>query len=210
MLSRVAWGRSRGATGRLTALLATVGLVFSLAGCTEGDGSSGTDGPDAAGDATATSTPTVPPSPSERLGLAEGWGPDRSELDRAATSWGACDFRAGWRGDLAKRQGTAAPVQLVRDLDRVVSSRFDANVASAAQVAGVNARLTSRCGAGGGLPGRRPGGWCRRAVRGCDPVPAFTSAVQPTTRALTWRAYAASGAELRGLGFTVDFAPTPT
>ena len=210
MLSRVARERSRGATGRLTALLATTVLVASLAGCTEADGPSGADGPDAAGDATATSTPTVPPSPSERLGLTEGWGPDRSELDRAATLVGRLRLpELAGQVIVAKWQGTAAPVRLVRDLHLGGVIAFDSNVASAGQVAGVNARLTKQ------VPRRWPlflgvdqeGGVVERLRGAATRFPAFMSAGAADDAGLTRRAYAASGAELRGLGFTVDFAP---
>ena len=65
-------------SSRLTALVATLALVASAAAC------SGEDGPGqkerGARGTAASSTPTVPPTPSEALGLVEGWGPDRANL----------------------------------------------------------------------------------------------------------------------------------
>ena len=210
MLSRVPRGRSRGAPGRVTALLATGGLLVSLAGCTGADDPSDRGGAGAAGDATATSTPTVPPSPSEKLGLSEGWGPERSEMDRAATVVGRMRLpELAGQVIVAKWQGTAAPVQTVRDLHLGGVIAFDANVTSAAQVAGVNARLSRQVGRRWPLflGVDQEGGVVERLRGAATRFPAFMSAGAAGDPSLTRRAYAASGAELRGLGFTVDFAP---
>ena len=73
--------RSRPASP-LVSLGASLVMVASLAAC---DGQDPGGGEERTAESTAaTSTPTVPPTPSEELGLAEGWGPAPAELDRAA------------------------------------------------------------------------------------------------------------------------------
>ena len=73
---------------RLTALLATVALVATTAACSGDDAAPSKD--EEARSTAASASPTVPPTPSEELGLDEGWGPDRAELDRAARSSAGC------------------------------------------------------------------------------------------------------------------------
>jgi beta-N-acetylhexosaminidase len=129
-------------SARLTAFVATVALVATSAACS-GDGAEpGKEEEEARGTATS-ATPTVPPTPSEALGLDEGWGPDRAELDRAAKVVGRMRLPdlAG-QVIVADWSGTRAPVAMVRDLHLGGVIAFDSNVASAAQIAGVNAALT--------------------------------------------------------------------
>lgn len=194
--------------GRGAALLATLALVTSLAACDSGEEQRAGRSP--AREAAATGVPTVPPTPSEELGLSEGWGPDRAELDRAARA--ARRLRlpdlAG-QVIVARWRGRAAPVDLVRGLHLGGVIAFDSNVVSAAQVAGVTAALTRQA--------RRPwplflgvdqeGGVVERLRSVATRFPTFMSAGAAGDPALTELAYRASGAELRGLGFTVDFAP---
>lgn len=196
--------RARGA-----ALVATLALVTSLGACDRG--ADGRDGEEpAADDTAATATPTVPPTPSERLGLVEGWGPDRAELDRAARI-----VRRMRLPDLAGQvivadwRGTAAPVRLVRDLHLGGVIAFDSNVASAAQITAVNRALTRQVGRRWPLflGVDQEGGVVERMRSAATRFPTFMSAGAAGDPALTQKAYAASGAELRGLGFTVDFAP---
>ncbi|NPD05347.1 beta-N-acetylhexosaminidase [Nocardioides sp. zg-1308] len=200
--------RTARSTGRSTALLATLAMLTAVTACDSG--SDEQDGDPASQEAPASSSPTVPPTPSERLGLTEGWGPDRAELDRAATV-----ARRMRLPDLAGQvivaewRGTAAPVQLVRSLHLGGVIAFDSNVVSATQVRGVNAALTRQ------VPRKWPlflgvdqeGGVVERLRGAATRLPTFMSAGAADDPALTERAYAASGAELRGLGFTVDFAP---
>ena len=189
--------------------MATLALVASLGACD--GGADGRDGDEpAADDAAATATPTVTPTPSEELGLVEGWGPDRAELDRAARI-----VRRMRLPDLAGQvivadwRGTAAPVKLVRDLHLGGVIAFDSNVASAAQIQGVNRALTRQVGRRWPLflGVDQEGGVVERMRGAATRFPAFMSAGAADDVALTQQAYAASGAELRGLGFTVDFAP---
>lgn len=194
---------------RLTVLVATVAMVATATACSGGGGASpGTD--DEARRAAANGTPTVPPTPSEALGLVEGWGPDRAELDRAAKIVGRMPLPdlAG-QVIVADWQGTAAPVKLVRDLHLGGVIAFDSNVASAAQIKGVNSALTRQVHRKWPLflGVDQEGGVVERLRRAATRFPTFMSAGAAGDPALTQRAYAASGAELRGLGFTVDFAP---
>jgi beta-N-acetylhexosaminidase len=152
----------------------------------------------------------VPPTPAERLGLTEGWGPDRGELDRAARIVGrmALPELAG-QVIVADWTGTAAPVAMVRDLHLGGVIAFGDNVVSATQVKDVNATLTRQ------VRRRWPlflsvdqeGGVVERLRGAATRFPAFMSAGAAGDPALTQQVYAASSAELRGLGFTVDFAP---
>ena len=193
---------------RLTASLAAAVVVACLAAC-DGDGGADQHEQRAEGAAPA-STPTFPPTPSERLGLDEGWGPDRAELDRAAQLVGRMRLPdlAG-QVIVAQWQGTAAPVQMVRDLHLGGVIAFSANVASAAQIKGVNAALTRQVRRKWPLflGVDQEGGVVERLRGAATRFPTFMSAGAAGDTSLTSRAYAASGAELRGLGFTVDFAP---
>ena len=110
---------------------------------------------------------------------------------------------------VAEWRGTAAPVRMVRELHLGGVIAFDSNITSAAQIAGVNGALTRQ------VRRRWPlflgvdqeGGVVERLRGVATRFPAFMSAGAAGDTGLTTRAYAASGAELRGLGFTVDFAP---
>ena len=183
-------------------------LVASLAAC-DGQGPGG-DEEKTAESTAATSTPTVPPTPSEELGLAEGWGPTAAELDRAARIVGRMKLPdlAG-QVIVADWQGTDAPVRMVRDLHLGGVIAFSANVASAEQVRAVNATLTRQ------VPRTWPlflgvdqeGGVVERLRGAATRFPTFMSTGAAGDAGLTQEAYAAGAAELRGLGFTVDFAP---
>ena len=193
---------------RLTALLATVALVATSAACSGDDGAPSRD-EEARGTA-AGASPSVPTSPSEALGLAEGWGPDRAGLDRAAKIVGRMRLpELAGQVIVADWTGTRAPVAMVRDLHLGGVIAFDSNVASAAQITGVNTALTRQVRRKWPLflSVDQEGGVVERLRRAATSFPAFMSAGAAADPALTQRAYAASGAELRGLGFTVDFAP---
>ena len=193
---------------RLTTLVATLALVATTAACS-GDEAPAEKEQDARSTAAA-STPTVPPTPSEELGLVEGWGPDRAELDRAAKIVGRMRL-PDLAGQLivADWSGTRAPVAMVRDLHLGGVIAFGANVASADQIRAVNTALTRQ------VRRRWPlflgvdqeGGVVERLRGAATRFPTFMSAGAADDPALTEQAYAAGAAELRGLGFTVDFAP---
>ncbi len=158
----------------------------------------------------AASTSTAPPSPSEELGLVEGWGPDRGELDRAARQVSRLRLPdlAG-QVIVASWQGTSAPVAMVRDLHLGGVIAFDSNVASAAQVRQVNRTLSQRARRGWPLflGVDQEGGVVERLRRVTTRFPTFMSTGAAHDEGLTQQTYAASGRELRRLGFTVDFAP---
>ena len=197
-----------GMPSRLTALVATLALVATAAACS-GEEAPAEKEQDARSTA-ASSTPTVPPTPSEALGLVEGWGPDRAELDRAAKVVGRMRLPdlAG-QVIVADWTGTRAPVAMVRDLHLGGVIAFSANVASADQIRGVNAALTRQVRRKWPLflGVDQEGGVVERLRGAATRFPTFMSAGAAGDPALTQQAYAASGAELRGLGFTVDFAP---
>ncbi len=192
---------------RSASLLASLVLVASTGACDAGTGGGDRERP---GAGPAAAAPTVPPTPSERLGLGVGWGPDRAELDRAARMVGRMAL-ADLAGQVivADWRGTAAPVRMVRDLHLGGVIAFSSNVASAEQVAAVNATLARQ------VRRRWPlfigvdqeGGVVERLRGAATRFPAFMSTGAAADPALTRRAYAAGAGELRRLGFTVDFAP---
>ncbi|CAM3889238.1 glycoside hydrolase family 3 protein [Nocardioides zeicaulis] len=210
------WGgpsRSRSRRARGAALLTAVALLGSTAAC-DGGGDSGGGGQEARpapGTGAGAGAADVPRSPSERLGLDEGWGPDRAELDRAARQVGRLRLPdlAG-QVIVASWDGTQAPVPMVRDLHLGGVIAFDPNVTSAAQISAVNRALTRQAGRRGWplfLGVDQEGGVVERLRRAATRFPAFMSAGAARDTDLTERTYAASGRELRRLGFTVDFAP---
>ncbi len=190
--------------GTAVALALVAGL---LVGCS--DGGEPDPGADPSTPAPSSAEP-APPTPAEKLGLATGWGPTARELDRAARV-----VRRMRLPDLAGQvivadwSGTAAPVRLVRSLHLGGVIAFDDNVASTAQIRSVNRTLERD------VPRRWPlflgvdqeGGIVERVQGEATRFPAFMSAGAADDVAATRRAATASGAELRGLGFTVDFAP---
>ncbi len=197
-----------GRRGRGVALLATLALVTSLGACDSGDEPPAEKS--AAQESAASSAPTVPPTPSEELGLTEGWGPDRAELDRAARATGRMRLPdlAG-QVIVAEWRGTSAPVDMVRGLHLGGVIAFDSNVVSAAQVEGVNTALTRKVGRKWPLflGVDQEGGVVERLRSVATRFPTFMSSGAADDPALTQEAYRAGAAELRGLGFTVDFAP---
>jgi beta-N-acetylhexosaminidase len=186
--------------------LASLGLALSA--CTGGPSGEG-DGPDASASAPEAAE-TTPPTPAEELGLTTGWGPSARDLDRAARA-----VRGMPLPDLAGQvivaewRGTAAPVDLVRDLHLGGVIAFADNVASAAQIRAVNDTLTRTARRDWPLflSVDQEGGIVERVKGDATRFPAFMSAGAADRPGLTRSTYRASGAELRGMGFTVDFAP---
>ena len=153
---------------------------------------------------------TTPPTPAERLGLVEGWGPTRPELERAARLVGRMSLPdlAG-QVIVAEWSGTSAPVAMVRQLHLGGVIAFADNVASTGQIRSVNATLDRAV--------RRPwplfvsvdqeGGIVERVKGDATRFPTFMSAGAAGDPRVTTAAYRASAAELRGLGFDAVFAP---
>jgi len=193
--------------------VATTAALALMAGLLVGCSSEDAPHPGAAAGpagADPTSATPRPPTPAEKLGLATGWGPTARELDDAARVVHRMRLPdlAG-QVIVAEWSGTAAPVRLVRSLHLGGVIAFDDNVASTAQIRSVNRTLERD------VPRRWPlflsvdqeGGIVERVQGEATRFPAFMSAGAADDVAATRRAAAASGAELRGLGFTVDFAP---
>ena len=147
------------------------------------------------------------------LPVETGWGPSKAEIDRARRLVGGLSLRerAG-QVIVASYGGTAAPTDLVRRLHLGGVVAFSENIAGTAQIASSN-RALQRSAA---RDGRRwpvlvgvdqEGGRVARVTSGATGFPAFMTTGAAGDPALTREAYAASGGELLGLGFTVDFAP---
>ncbi len=161
-------------------------------------------------EATPSAGASAPPTPAEKLGLVEGWGPSAGELNRAATVVSSMRLPdlAG-QVIVAKWAGTEAPVDMVRRLHLGGVIAFADNVASTAQIRGVNATLNRA------VRRRWPlflsvdqeGGIVERVKGDATRFPSFMSAGAADDARTTRAAARASGAELRGLGFDVVFAP---
>lgn len=158
----------------------------------------------------ASSQAAEPPTPAERLGLVEGWGPSAGELERAATIVGRMRLPdlAG-QVIVAEWRGTAPPVALVRGLHLGGVIAFADNVASTQQIRGVNATLARAVRRDWPLflAVDQEGGIVERVKGDATRFPTFMSAGAAGDARLTKDAAMASGAELRGLGFDVVFAP---
>ncbi len=191
---------------RSVGLLVAVSLLAS--GCSDPEG----DRPQSSAPLSTSpeANPTEPPTPAERLGLVEGWGPTADELDRAATIAERMRLPdlAG-QVIVAEWRGTTAPVALVRSLHLGGVIAFSDNVVSTAQIRGLNAQLTR------GVRRNWPlflsvdqeGGIVERVKSDATRFPTFMSAGAAGSVRLTKEAARASGAELRGMGFGVVFSP---
>ncbi|MCW2832917.1 MAG: ybbD [Nocardioides sp.] len=158
----------------------------------------------------ATERFTTPPTPAEKLGLVAGWGPTTSELERAARLVDSMPLpELAGQVIIAEWQGTSAPVDMVRSLHLGGVIAFSDNVTSTAQIRDVNARLA------GAVRRKWPlfiavdqeGGVVERIKGDATRFPTFMSAGAAGRLSVTKQAARASGAELRGLGFDVVFAP---
>ena len=158
----------------------------------------------------ATATPTTPPTPAEKLGLVEGWGPTSAELERAARIVARMKVPdlAG-QVIVAEWRGTAPPVAMVRNLHLGGVIAFADNVSSTQQIRGVNATLRDSVRRKWPLflSVDQEGGIVERIKGDATRFPTFMSAGAADDVRLTTDAAKASGAELRGLGFDVVFAP---
>ena len=156
----------------------------------------------------SSATTTVAPLPVEG-----GWGPSDAEIGRARALVGGLSLRerAG-QVIVASYDGTGAPTALVDGLHLGGVVAFSANITSAGQIARSN-RTLQRSAARAGrrwpvLVGvDQEGGRVARVSSGATAFPTFMSAGAAADTGLTRAAYAASGGELRAMGFNVDFAP---
>ncbi|UUZ57915.1 hypothetical protein LP418_16335 [Nocardioides sp. B-3] len=190
---------------RFVPLIVALSLLGSAcSGDPEADRPAPTDEPSATAEASA------PPTPAEALGLVEGWGPTTAELERAATIVGRMRLPdpAG-QVIVAEWRGTAPPVAMVRRLHLGGVIAFADNVSSTQQIRGVHATLERAVRRKWPLflAVDREGGIVERVKGDATRFPTFMSAGAAGDVRLTRNAARASGAELRGLGFDVVFAP---
>ncbi|MEO5709233.1 MAG: glycoside hydrolase family 3 N-terminal domain-containing protein [Nocardioidaceae bacterium] len=145
--------------------------------------------------------------------VESGWGPSDAEIARATSLVAGLTLRerAG-QVIVASYSGTGAPAEMVDRLHLGGVLPFSGNVTSAAQIAGVN-RTIQRSAARAGrrwtvlIGVDQEGGQVARVSAGATSFPTFMSTGAAGDPDLTRQVYAASGGELVGLGFTVDFAP---
>jgi beta-N-acetylhexosaminidase len=147
------------------------------------------------------------------LPVEGGWGPTDAEIERARALVGELSLRerAG-QVIVASYAGTAAPTALVDRLHLGGVVAFSANVTTADQITRSNRALQrSAAEAGRRWPVvagvDQEGGRVARVSAGATSFPTFMSAGAAGDPGLTRAAYAASGGELREMGFNVDFAP---
>ena len=147
------------------------------------------------------------------LPIAAGWGPTPAQVDQARRLVGGLTLRqrAG-QVIVASWSGTTAPVAMVRRLHLGGVIAFSGNVRSTAQIRSVNRSLQASVRKAGRtwplLVGvDQEGGLVQRVTAGATGFPTFMTSGAAGDPDLTRRVYAASGAELVGLGFNVDFAP---
>ncbi len=148
-----------------------------------------------------------------QLGIDTGWGPTRREIRRAVRMVGHLSLPdlAG-QVIVARYEGTAAPSTLVNRLHLGGVIVMGDNITSTSQVRASNQALQqSVTDAGRRWPAfigvDQEGGVVERVKGTATRFPAFMSAGAGDNAAVTTEAARASGAELLGLGFTVDFAP---
>jgi beta-N-acetylhexosaminidase len=157
-----------------------------------------------------------PPRPARRSaqpGLAGGWGPDVETLRRAEREARRLPLRklAG-QVIVAQYAGRQAPTSLVNDL------HLGGVIVMGGNIGGIDdlRRSNRRTQASAREAGRRwpvfigvdqEGGIVERVKGSTTRFPAFMSTGAARDTRLTRRAAAASGAELRDLGFNVVFAP---
>ncbi len=147
------------------------------------------------------------------LPVPAGWGPTAAEIDRARTLVGRLTLseRAG-QVIVASYRGTGAPSAFVNRLHLGGVVAFTENIRSAAQIGRSNRALQQAAARAGRqwpvLVGvDQEGGQVARVGSGATAFPALMTAGAAHDPGLTRAAYAASGAELAGMGFNVDFAP---
>ncbi len=147
------------------------------------------------------------------LPVATGWGPTRAEIRAARRKVGTLTLpeRAG-QVIVASYAGTRAPTALVDRLHLGGIIVLGGNVAGPDQIRSSN-RAVQRAAARAGrtwpvlVSVDQEGGLVARATSAMTRFPAFMTAGAAGRPGLTRAAYAASGAELAGLGFTMDLAP---
>jgi beta-N-acetylhexosaminidase len=147
------------------------------------------------------------------LPVPDGWGPTDAEIERARTLVDGLSLRerAG-QVIVASYAGTGAPTALVDRLHLGGVVAFSANVTSAGQITRSNRALQRSVARAGRrwpvlVAVDQEGGRVARVSAGATSFPTFMSAGAAGDPDLTRAAYAASGGELRAMGFNVDFAP---
>ena len=197
--------------GRIgSAVVALLATLLVASGCTQEPPERGAIAPVADREDGPVEPSPPAPGPAELLGLRTGWGPTADELDRAARLVSRLRLpELAGQVIVADWRGTGAPTEMVRRLHLGGVIAFADNVESASQIRDVNARLRRTAGRGWPLflAVDQEGGIVQRVRGRATGFPAFMSAGAADDLRLTRSAARASGAELRGLGFTVDFAP---
>jgi beta-N-acetylhexosaminidase len=179
---------------------------------------SGTPSPSPSASEEASAVPSPPTRRSTRersatTGLGEGWGPDAQTLRQAEREARRLPLRklAG-QVIVAEYAGKRAPTKLVNDLHLGGVIVMSGNIAELDDLRRSNRRLQASARESGRrwpvfIGVDQEGGIVERVKGRATRFPAFMSTGAARDTDLTHRAAAASGAELRDLGFSVVFAP---
>lgn len=219
---------SRHPRGPLLAVLVLT-LALVLTACSTGERAADPAGPRTrhrvahapSGSASSPPAPSKAPTPSEQppaagpeqLPIGLGWGPTRDEIAHARRLVAQMSLRqrAG-QVIVASYSGTQPPTRLVNGLHLGGVIVMADNISSLDQLRRGNRAIQRTAAAAGrkwpvfvGVD--QEGGIVARVQDDATRFPAFMTAGAADRPRLTTRAAAASGAELRDLGFTVDFAP---
>ncbi|MCM0618793.1 glycoside hydrolase family 3 protein [Nocardioides bruguierae] len=199
-------------TPRSLLALVAAALLVTTAACT---GSEDAGPADRSGSSRTQEAETPRPTPSERLGLATGWGPSRAQLDAAARDARrlSVDELAGQVVVARWPSGTQAPVRYLNRLHLGGVVAFDDNIEDSAagdRVLSTQLRVLQRQAQVDWplfLGVDQEGGTVTRVTQDVTPLPSFMTTGAAHDVALTRTAWQGIGSELAGLGFTVDLAP---
>jgi beta-N-acetylhexosaminidase len=208
---------------------AVLGVSLMLTSCSpQSETASQAERTSASTERSATASPSPPPetsspAPSQRpprparrsahSGLAGGWGPDVETLRRAEREAGRLPLRklAG-QVIVAQYAGRQAPTSLVNDLHLGGVIVMGGNIGGLDDLRRSNRRIQASAREAGRrwpvfIGVDQEGGIVERVKGSTTRFPAFMSTGAARDTRLARRAAAASGAELRDLGFSVVFAP---
>lgn len=198
---------------------ALLGCFLMLASCST-DRGAGASAPEAAVSTAVTSPPSAPVSPSSLRSRTQpsrapgGWGPTREEQQRAQRIAARLPLpRLAGQVIVAEYDGTGPPTALVNGLHLGGVIVMADNIGTTSELRRSNRALQASAREAGRrwpvfIGVDQEGGIVERVKGRATRFPAFMSAGAADETSLTRRAAAASGAELRDLGFSVVFAPS--
>lgn len=171
-----------------------------------------TSPPDPVVSSTGAGAQVAPPAAAP-LPIGTGWGPTQAEIGRAQALVARLPLaQLAGQVIVANYAGTAAPSALVNRLHLGGVIVMGNNITGTGQIRRSNSAIQASVrGAGRAWPAfigvDQEGGLVERVKGNATRFPTFMTAGAADSPGVTARAAAASGAELRNLGFSVVFAP---